>query len=127
MKQKTFEVKVEGGDSWEFNINDYPENFDEAIEKFGPKGAFDIFTSALDVRYQNAGREKFRKGKTREEVEQEVNAYQPGGGRSSKKAMAHDLLMDNASKVASDPSLKDDVKKAFSEGDWDTVINLLSD
>lgn len=125
MKSKTFEVKKAGGDSWEFTIHEYPETWEEAKQKFGEQGAFDIFESALDVRYQNAGRDKFDRGLSREEVEDVVNNYQPGGGRSSKKQRALDLIVEKAAEVAGDPQLKTDVNTAFKSGDWDTVINLL--
>jgi hypothetical protein len=128
MKNKKFEVKsASTGESWEFSYERYPENYEEAEEVLGREGAWDVFESGLDVRIQNLGREAFRKGKTQEEVEEIVNGYQPGGGRSSKKQRALGLVFERATDINSDPELKDGVQTAFRNSDWDTIINLLGE
>lgn len=125
MKSKTFTVKTANGEEWNFSANSYPENWNEAVKNFGEDGAFDILESGLDIRLQNLGRDQFRKGKTQEEVEEQVTSYQPGGGRSSKKQRAFDLITEKAVEVGADPQLKTDVNAAFKAGDWDTILNLL--
>lgn len=128
MKSKEMEVKTANGESWTLTIEGFPESYEEATQRFGERAAFDMLASDLTTRLQNQARDMFRKGKSREEVEEATRNYQPGGGKGSKKQSATELIMkpENAEAMANDPSLKNDVQEAFRSNDWDTVINLLS-
>jgi len=104
---------------------DVPENWAEACEMLGEGGAFDILVAGLKVKQDNVARNAFRAGKTTEEVEQTVSAWRPGGQRTSKKAIAVQLLSDKAMEISNDAEKRTQVMAAFMKNDFDAIIALL--
>ena len=73
MKNENFTVKTADNDEWSFNA-EVVENYEEAEGKYGEAGAFEVFMAGLRVKLRNIGRDSFRKGKSQEEVETDVDA-----------------------------------------------------
>jgi hypothetical protein len=124
MKEKTIAVQTADGDGWEFNAQ-IPENYEEAVAKFGERGAFEIFRSGLMVKIQNIGREGFRKGKTQEEVEETVESYRPGGQRSSVKQDAFQAIVDNAVTISQTPGLNEKITEEMYAGKAENYQNII--
>jgi len=119
-------VRTADGDEWTFNLS-LPESLQEAEEVYGADGALYLLTSGLIVKQQNVAREMFRNGKTREEVDQAVASYRPGGGaRVSAKAQALKLITDKADMLKENPDLMAQVQDAFVAGKFKDVVELLS-
>jgi len=119
-------VRTADGDEWTFNLS-LPESLQEAEEVYGSEGALYLLTSGLIVKEQNVAREMFRNGKSREEVDQAVASYRPGGGaRTSAKATALKLITDKADILKENPDLMAQVQDAFVAGKFKDVVELLS-
>lgn len=102
-----------------------PENWAEACDMLGETGAFSVFLAGLKVKQDNVARNAFRSGKSQEEVEQIVSAWRPGGQRTSKKAIAVQLMTDKAMDIASNADLRTKVMGAFMKNDFDGIIEML--
>jgi len=119
-------VKSADGGEWQVTFN-LPETVDEALDVYGQDGVLTLFNAGLKVKLQNIARNAFKQGKDRDEVENLMANYRPGqSSRKSKKSIAMELVVDQASRIASDPSIKEEITKAFVSQDWQTVIELLS-
>ena len=126
MRTETGIVKTKDGNEWEFTLV-MPKDVEEAIEVYGPQGVLYLINSALRVKQQAIAREAFKQGKDREEVDAAVAAYRPGqGARTSTKAQALQLIMDNRDSLLENPDLMSEVQKAFVAGKFGKVVELLS-
>ncbi len=125
MKEKTIAVQTADGDGWEFNAQ-IPESLEEGVERFGNRGAYEIFRSGLMVKVQNIGREAFRKGKTQEEVEELVDGYRPGGQRASVKSDAQRAIIDNASLIHQNEELGKQIVEEMYAGKSENYQNILN-
>ena len=126
MLTKEAVVRTATGDEWTFTLS-LPETLTEAEEVYGSDGALYLLNSGLTVKEQNVAREMFRNGKTRDEVDQAVASYRPGGGaRTSAKATALKLIMSNADMLKENPDLMSEVQDAFVAGRFKDVVELLS-
>jgi hypothetical protein len=125
MRESNEVVKSSKGDQWEFSMS-LPTTLEEAIELYTKEGALFLLNSGLKVKKQGIARDGFRQGKSREEVEQLVEDYRPGGGSSrSKKDRALDLIMDKANDLSLNPELKREVQGLFKKNDFQAIIDKL--
>ena len=122
VKMTTEEGELSEGNEYEV---DTPESWAEAVDMYGDSGAFGIFLSGLKVKQDNVARNAFKSGKTKEQVEQIVGAWKPGGMRTSKKASATQLMLDKAHLIIEDPKLKAIITKAFASNDYDAITEAL--
>ena len=126
MRTETGIVKTKDGREWEFTLV-MPKDVEEAIEVYTPQGVLYLINSALRVKQQAIAREAFKQGKDREEVDAAVAAYRPGqGARTSTKAQALQLIMDNRDSLLENPDLMSEVQKAFVASKFGKVVELLS-
>ena len=126
MRTETGIVRTKEGNEWEFTLV-LPSKVEEAVEVYGDAGVLYLIHSALRVKEQNIAREMFRQGKDRDAVDGAVAAYRPGSAtRTSVKAQALQLLMDNRDTLLENPDLMEEVQKAFIAGKFKEVVEALS-
>lgn len=127
MKVSVETVKKQDGNEWQFNMP-LTESLDEMREVYGEDGAFKIASSQEKISKQNLAREKFHGGATREEVEEAVEKWKPGGGsKKSLRAQATDLVMSKSYLLQNEPELYAKVQEDFVAGKFKAVIEALED
>jgi hypothetical protein len=77
---KTFEIEATYKDTGrKCMVNyDFGEDVNEAVEKFGAEVVHTNFIAQAKVRAQAIMRDLMEKGKTDEEIQNEINAWKPG-------------------------------------------------
>lgn len=127
MKTLEEKVRTREGEEFEFTMT-LPESTNEAKEVYGDENATFLLNGGLKTKKQNAVREAFRQGKTREQAEEVEKAYRPGAtSRKSAKSQALELITENSDNLKNDNDLKSKVHTAFMNSNFKEVISLLDE
>ena len=103
------------------------ESIDEARKYLGDDAALGLLNKAWKVLIQSVARRAFLRGAKPEEVSKLVKEYKPGQQKTSLRSRAMDAIVNNASKLAKDPALKEKVQAAVGKGQWKEVLTLLGE